>query len=289
MNYAERREADFLEFFGVEYPYNLPPQPEFGERDKNHVAVEADLHLPYDSLDVKRVLERSDAETLIIAGDLTDYYSKCRFRKTRYQDFRDELRTTFYYLEWCYLHFPKTYVMMGNHDNRPQKLIADIFDGQADLQILTEPNILARLVSYFPTIELVGIPIDRTDGHGRARETSIYHIWQFGDVVFTHGEMSRKQSSAICAYISDYLHRWRGTLKLKPYSVIMQGHNHRAYKEPVGDELWMLIPTASARHSIGNEYVVEPKMIGNPPAIGYCDLYQVEGKTDWNKTNWTIL
>jgi hypothetical protein len=68
-----------------------------------------------------------------------------------------------------------------------------------------------------------------------------------------------------------------------------QAHNHSAMKLMKGDELRMLIPTAAHGESIGFEYIYNTRMIGNPPQKGYTLLYQKNGKTDFNKTNFVIV
>jgi hypothetical protein len=159
-------------------------------------------------------------------------------------------------------------------------LLGKFADGEVDLLVLTEQNLLKRLASYFDNIEVVGTRI--------GSEIELTHIYQYGDALITHGEISLKQDSSILERLSTYLGQWQHRLDLKPYRAIFQAHNHRAMKMIKGDELQMLIPTASDSKQIGFEYVYGTRMIGTPPQHGYTLLYQRNGKTEFNRTNFIL-
>lgn len=279
----EEQSNSFLEYLGIELPYEAPLPKWEKKTDQNKILVFSDPHEPYaiDELFDEAYKEHKDAETVIIAGDLGDYYSKSRFRKKYSVNLKDEMRAIFHRMQWLSMRFKYVKIMKGNHDDRPEKKIADLFcDGDIDLRILTESDVLTRLASYFDNIEMVGTRI-----HNHVHEIMLSHIYQHGDAIFTHGELSRKQDSAVMEYISNYLHRWSKKLRLKPYNVIIQAHNHRASKTVKGEELWFLNPCAMEDISIGGEYIYQPRMIGDPPVRGYTVLYQEDGVTDWNKSN----
>lgn len=282
LKYYEEESARFLDFLQIPYPYIVPPKEWLTETDPNKILAFFDPHEPYAIEELfKEALKHKDAGMVVIGGDLGDFYSKSRYRKTHSVDFSHEVREIFYRMEWLSTHFKKVKIMKGNHDDRPEKKIADLFtDGEIDLKILTENNLLGRLASYFDNIEMVGTKVKN-----HTYDINLSHIWQFNDIIFTHAEISRKQDSTIMEYLSNYLHTWRYKLQLKPYRVIMQGHNHRMMKGAKGDELWMLCPTAMQDVSIGGEYIYSPRCQGAPPQRGYAVIYQNDGVTDWNKTN----
>ena len=83
--------ARIFEFMGIPYPYNRPVSRwEGGCSDK--ILSISDPHEPYGLEAVYRECEANnkDAALLVVPGDLGDYYSKSRFRKTKYVSFRDE-------------------------------------------------------------------------------------------------------------------------------------------------------------------------------------------------------
>jgi len=282
MNYDERREWDFLQFLGVPYPYVVPSPNWNQDIDPEKILVVADPHVPFHCDIVFDTVEREekDAGTLIIPGDLTDYYSKARFRKTKDQSFKEEVRQTFHILEWASMNFREVKVMRGNHDNRPEKQIADLFAGcLSNMITLTERNLLERMCKYFPNVELVGTTVTN-----HKYEIHVEHIYQHGDIIFTHAEISRAQESAIMERISTFLHRWEGVYNLKPYRVIAQGHNHTEMRMTKGGERWFLLPTAAERISQGSEYIFQPAIRGNPTVVGYSVFYQKDGVTDYNRS-----
>lgn len=279
----EKQDQKLFNFMGLGDSYRRPAS-KWTKSDAKKNLVLSDPHEPYGNEGVYRVVEtqHKDADTLIIPGDLSDYYSRSRFRKTRHVKFSDELRATFLRLEWLATHWKRVFIMMGNHDNRPEKQIAQLFDGNVELQIMTEQNLLTRLASYFDNVEVVGTQLDSTDVY-------LTHIWQYGDIIFTHAEKSMAQKSALMGKISEQLHRWTPRLNLKPFKVIAQGHNHTAMKQVMGGETWFLLPTASNPESIGFEYIYSPRMIGDPPCVGYSIMYQDRGETDTNNSNFYLI
>lgn len=282
--YQDEQEQRFLKYFGIEYPYISPKHKWSKEVAEGKILVSADWHAPYESdLVKKEMLNHKDAGLHIVAGDIGDYYSKSRFRKTKHVTFKEEGQAVFHALEYLSTHWRDVKVMLGNHDNRPEKMmlgkIADT--GEIDLLILTEQNLLKRFASYFDNVEIVGMKLNG--------EIELTHIYQYGDAVFTHGELSMKQDSAILERVSTYLSQWRTRLRMKPYKAIFQAHNHRAMKMVKADELQMIIPTASESESIGFEYIYGTKMIGTPPQRGYTVLYQKDGITNFNKTNFFLV
>lgn len=275
----EEDQQRLFSFMQIPWPY-VPPAHEWAEKtDPTKIVSLSDPHEPYSAWQVLEHIQNheKDAETVIVPGDLGDYYSKSRFRKTRHQSFAEELKSVFIRLEWLSKHWKVVKVMLGNHDNRPEKHMAQITEGSVDMLIMTESNMLERLISFFPNVELVGVQLDKTD-------TKLSHIYQHGDILFTHGELSLKSSTGILDRVEDYLDEWSDILQLKPYRVLAQAHNHRGSKEE-GRRTRFLLPTASNPYGIGLEYIYGPRMIGKPPTIGYSVFYQKDGVTDTNRSH----
>ena len=284
MEYLREVEKNFFETIGLPYPYERPKQRLSKRINKEKIFVLADIHEPF-ALDQQirnAVMKHNDSSRCVVVGDLGDFYSKSRFPKRKAGDFYEELREIFYRLEFLSTHFTEVDILLGNHDNRPQKKFMNLLSEDSDLMILTENDLIKRLASYFPNVFVVGIKLYGTE------VIEVTHFWQLGDIVFCHGELSRKQSSAILERISDYLKLWKKELNLKPYRVIVQGHNHRAAKIISGEELRILAPCSMDTKSKGGEYVYSSRLIGEPPSKGYVLLYQKNGKTDFNKSNFYL-
>jgi len=284
MTYLEEEVKKFNDFLNIPYPYDLPiPDRDLGS-DPEKILVLSDPHEPYAHepiLEYAADAER-DASICVIPGDLGDYYSKSRFKKNRAVSFRDELRAVFFRLEWLSSRWHTVLVMIGNHDNRPEKKLGDLIGDNVELQLLTETNLLKRIASYFPNVQIVGQQLGGSN-------FQLTHIFQMGDLIFTHGEISRVQKTATLEYISKYLHAWAPVIGLKPYRVIAQAHNHTDLKTSVGEEKWFMLPTCSDPYSIGMEYIYHSRMVGRPPSLGYSVFYQKDGVTDYNKSHNTVF
>ena len=150
----EEEEAKFFKYMEIPYPYNLPSSNWSSNIDKTKILSLADPHCPYVAQFVLYIAEERhrDAAILVVPGDVGDYYSKSRFRKTRHQAFKDELRSVFRFIEWAATNWSDVRLMIGNHDPRPEKQISNIFAGNTELLIMTEQNLLGRLASYFDNV-----------------------------------------------------------------------------------------------------------------------------------------
>ena len=279
----QSRERAFCEAFNIPYPY-VPPEPDYSpRRDERKILVLSDPHEPYGAEYVYREALRTDhdAGLVVIPGDMGDYYSKPRFRKTKPGSFRDEVRAVFYRMEWLSVHWPAVKIMLGNHDNRPEKKIQNLLDADPELLIFTEANLLKHLACYFHNVDIVEHQIVN-------KGMGLTYVWQFGDMIFTHAEISRAQDTATMEFISNWLHTWKGMLGLKPYRFIGQGHNHRNLLTGRDGETWMMFPTCSDPYSLGMEYIWQ-RMYRKPPAVGYSVLYHDEGVCSPNECHNIVL
>lgn len=280
LKHFEDQNRRIFEYMGLGWPYNRPKSQAHKKPDKSKILAVSDCHEPYSCENVFTEIgdKHHDAAILFIGGDLGDYYSKSRFRKTRHQKFSDELRSVFLRMEWFATYWQDVRILIGNHDNRPEKKVQDVFDGSdADMLLLTEQNLLKRLAINFDNVEIVGTQVNNI--------INLSHIYQLGDIIFTHGEMSRAQASAILDRISQQVYKWKDVWGLKPYRVIAQAHNHRDSREMVGGEARFLMPCSCQTASIGMEYIFGPRMVGDPPKIGYNIFRQDNGETDYSTSH----
>ena len=266
-----------FEFMHLPFPYRRPKSQWLPRPNRNKILSLSDPHVQFHNRVVfsHALKNEKDAATLVVPGDLGDYYSKSRFKKTRVVPFNQELRAVFFILEWMATNWRDVRIMIGNHDNRPEKHLLNTLGSEIDLLIITEANMLKQLAAYFDNVRLVGTQLDKTD-------INLTHIYQHGDIIFTHGEISLKANSANLDRVQTYLSDWGGLLNLRPWRVIAQGHNHRDTIDSSGPYKRFLLPTASNPFSPGFEYIYSSRMIGRPPSIGYSIFYQYNGETDCN-------
>ena len=274
-----------LNFIGLEYPYNRPKSQWEKNRDTSKILAYPDPHTPYVSKDVKKeMLKHKDAETLVCTGDLADYYSKSRFPKSRHQAFKDEVRALFFELEWLSTNWENVRVMMGNHDDRPEKLMNNLLNGHAELHLMLEPNLLMWLASFFDNVEIVGCQVNLL-GINEMVKKVVSHVYQHGDIIFTHAERSNAKRETLMENISKWVRSWSKLLGLKHYEFIVQSHNHNDFRgSGWGGEKWFLVPAAAEQLSVGMEYALKPQMMGSAPCRGFAIFHQEDGKTDYNRS-----
>lgn len=281
----KKDDQTFIEKLGKHYPY-IQPKKNYCKKINNEKIINiSDPHEPYSSKQVwNEILEKHhDAAHIHINGDIADFYSKSRFRKTEHENFDNELKIIFDRLEWLSTHWKRVTLIRGNHDNRVEKRMQSLVD--SDMVFLTKTDLLSYMCAYFDNIEVVGERVISNDGSS----ADIDFIWQCGDIIFTHIERSSKQSSALLDGISSQIHKWSRAFNLRPYRIIMQGHNHRCTFDTNGVEYLYICPMAASLTTTGLKYALSPSLNGAPPIIGYVEIYQKDGITDINKTKIRIF
>lgn len=97
----------------------------FPKRDAKILLI-ADVHLPYHDVKALDIALNygilRNADTLLINGDLLDFYTLSRFEKDpRARHFSDELEMAREFLRECKKHFNHVYYKLGNHEERFEK------------------------------------------------------------------------------------------------------------------------------------------------------------------------
>jgi len=282
------REAEekFFRQIGVEWPYK-PPKQNKHTIDPDRRLTLADPHAPYTS---KAAMEASlterSAAVVTVAGDIGDYASKSRFPKTEWQSWNDEVRGTFFFLEWLHINFPgKKKIMKGNHDDRSEKRIMQLLAGDTDLLVMTNRDLLGQMVSYFPDMEMVGTEVVI---RGEGKEV-LGHVFQLGDVVTLHAERSQKQESSLLEALWSQVLQWGPEFGLGPWRVLLDAHVHNDAHCWRGDKYLATLPCLMDFRTKGGKYALQAKMQYKPPKVGYTVFNQVNGKTDINSIRKVIL
>jgi len=275
-----------LKFMRLSENYKRPKSQWHPHPDKEKLLEITDEHEPYgyEPVFLTAEAEHKDAHALHSGGDIGDFYSKSRFPKVHAEDFKSELRSVFLRLEWMATHWRTVYLTLGNHDPRPEKtLLAGVKEPEL-LVMLSRTTLVERLADFFDNIEVVGTRTANPD-------ITLSHLWQYGDIIFTHAERSLQQRSALMEKLSQQLYEKKGLYRLKPYRIIAQGHNHTATKISNGNhgETWFQMPSSADPFGIGMEYSHSAKMIGRAPCIGYTLFYQSNGETDINRSNYFLV
>jgi predicted phosphodiesterase len=126
-------------------PYNLPVSHQENREPFrlpmacNNILLISDLHIPYHDIDAINVAldygRKQKVNTIVINGDLIDFYQLSRFEKDpRKRRVKEEFDAAKQFLKSLRKAFPKAeiYWLEGNHDTRYQKWLmakcAEIFD-----------------------------------------------------------------------------------------------------------------------------------------------------------------
>jgi predicted phosphodiesterase len=174
-------------------------------------AIFGDTHFPWHHRDALfRALDLLNPEMNLVVqvGDLYDYYSFSRFRRSHYvASPHEELFHGRQLAEWFWAEVKarcpraRCIQLLGNHDDRA---VNKVLDAAPELQALSEPTI--RGMHLFPGVETVG---DSTTG------------FDVGGIAFHHGYLSGPTDHARAV--------------LKP---VVHGHTHKLRLNWVRPGLW---------------------------------------------------
>lgn len=245
-----------------------------------------DLHSPFHDEEAlaKAIGDNLDADEVWIAGDLQDLFGFSRYDKyvapfspvEEFQSSRVIIRT-------LSEKFPKVKVMSGNHDDRFLKyLVRDkkIPTAILDFFKMQDENFLsplAKICAPFKNVEVIK-PIELD-------YSAFPFIAQFGDCILSHAEKFSKVPNKAVGQVIHWLKSYCEPQGLvEPFKMVVQAHTHQAGKTwndygVVGIEAGCL--------ALSPDYAGDPKLGGaeRPTVTGYTLIYQKNGVTDINKSN----
>jgi hypothetical protein len=260
-----------------------PPDAAHGDLDR--VVVASDFHVPFhDPRTFAAVLEEgSRADTLIIGGDLMDFYSVSRFMKYEQVDALSELAATTLALEQLASAYKKVVVVEGNHD-RPR------FEKNLRASLAHTPDVLhviEWLVSFHakpthqgPILSPIAAIASRYPNVTIAQHAVGNHnvgwFTQYGDCLIAHTEKFSKVPGAVLRQVDDYFSDYEKVYGLAPWKVLMQAHTHAMGWFPWrADKLLVELGCCCKVHG----YQLSPTAMGRPQRNGYVTLTQEHGKT----------
>ena len=263
-------------------PVHPPPEPA-GELQK--ILILSDLHVPFhcEQLLLDALHEHRDAHTVVLLGDFLDMYSASRFARSRYIDPMDEIQQAAAILEMLAHRHPRVVVLEGNHDSRAQRWLQTNRPEIAPLLLhpfeylsyVWDGGGLKRRYSNveFPTITL----------HSSAGSVNSRHLFRIGDALLGHFERSLKgPGRTVYGIAVDWLTQWEHVL-FEPGAirVLVQAHVHRLAKLQWGR---LTLFECGCVADIMQYVMSSPAY--HPPQMGYVVLYQRNGVTDVNLSNY---
>jgi predicted phosphodiesterase len=244
----------------------------------------SDPHIPLHNEEyIARVIdEHKDADGLIITGDVLDCYAVSRFTKKEDIPLKEEIASAIALFDFLSTKFKEIIILEGNHTDRVRKYFESRIE--LDMMFLIEYDVLKLITQDYKNVRLVK---DSYTFPGGAGEGTICHFTKIGkDCVVGHFETYSKvaMKAGINAY--NWANDWSKYFNLGKIRLFIQGHTHALGKVPIrgGD---IVVGEAGCVCQV-QPYTIEPKPAYQPLVNGYWLIYQTDGITDINRSNFFI-
>ena len=259
--------------------------PKWQAKAEQRLVVAGDFHAPFFDPDVVATLiadEGPRTDTLIISGDLMDFYSISRFLKYERVTIEQEIASTDALLGQLSAAFPDILIVSGNHDaQRFEKQLRTLLAPEMMhvIELLTGGNlsVIHMLAKRYPNVRFAP---------QQAGQHSLSWMTQVGDLLVTHAEKFSRVPGAALRQIDEGLTDFDHVYNLKPWKVLLQAHTHAASLIPwKADRLMGETGCCCITHG----YQMTARMGGRPQRQGYVTLTQTKGVTDINSVRFRWL
>ena len=264
-------------------PKGTPPKWKPG--DVQRICVAGDFHAPFYCPETVATLitdEGPRTDTLIVSGDLMDFYSISRFLKYEQVSMEQEIASTDALLSQLSTAFPDVLIVSGNHDSqRFEKQLRSFLspDMMHVIELLTGGNlsVIHLLAKRYPNVRFAP---------QHAGNHALGWITQVGDLVVTHAEKFSRVPGSTLRQIEEGLTDFDHVYNLKPWRVLIQAHTH-AHSVVTWHADKLLVEGGCCCLTHG--YQLTARMGGRPQRQGYLTLTQHQGKTDVNSVRFRWL
>lgn len=248
------------------------------------ILVGSDFHIPFHNIEniTTMVKEHSDADLFVINGDLLDCYSASRFQKEMRVPIHEEIKEARVLMALFSETFPKTIINSGNHDDRARKYFEARID--PDMFYLVKHDILQLVVADFENIVTTKDHYSFSNNMGNI-EISYFTI--IGDCLIAHFEDSSKVPFKVVKDRVDWINQWEKEFGFSPIRMFLQGHTHQLSKAPLhGNKITAGETGCLCQHQ---KYALKPGAKYRPSTNGYWVVYQKDGITDVNASNYYVI
>lgn len=259
--------------------------PAWRAKAEQRIVVAGDFHAPFQDNEVVATLiaeEGPRTDTLIVSGDLMDFYSISRFLKYEHVSIEQEIAATDALLGQLSAAFPDVLVVSGNHDSqRFEKQLRSFLSPEMMhvIELLTGGNlsVIHMLAKRYPNVRFAP---------QQAGNHALGWMTQVGDLLVTHAEKYSRVPGSALRQIEEGLTDFDHVYDLKPWRVLLQAHTHAASLIPWrADKLLGETGCCCITHG----YQMTARMGGRPQRQGYVTLTQHEAKTDLNSLRFRWL
>jgi predicted MPP superfamily phosphohydrolase len=254
-------------------------------KKEQRIVVAGDFHAPFfcpEAVGELVARESNYTDTLIISGDLMDFYSISRFLKYERVTIEQEIAGTDALLAQLSAAFPDILIVSGNHDSqRFEKQLRTLLAPEMMhvIELLTGGNlsVIHMLAKRYPNVRFAP---------QQAGAHSLSWMTQVGDLLVTHAEKFSRVPGSALRQIDEGLTDFDHVYNLKPWRVLLQAHTHAAGILPwKADRLLGETGCMCVTHG----YQMTARMGGRPQRQGWVKLVQHDGHTDVNSVRFHWL
>jgi predicted phosphodiesterase len=231
----------------------------------------ADLHIPFTDYGlVKEIIRKhSDADILVLNGDILDLFNVSTFAKDKTVALKRELQEGRDFLEIVSNIFKDVIVTEGNHERRLRRYIQNVVP--VDMHFLFPQDVL-EVIQQGAVFELE--PLENVH---------IVGSWwiQLYDTIFGHPDNYSSVTMRTCMQTSEHFKM----VKNRPHRAMVIGHTHQAGK--IVDRGTLLMETGCLQHDV--DYKHGSKFIKTTWTKAHAVLYFNNGAIDFNDSNVIIL
>ena len=252
---------------------------------EQRIVVAGDFHSPFQDNEAVATLiaeEGPRTDTLIVSGDLMDFYSISRFLKYERVSIEQEIAGADALLGQLSAAFPDVLIVSGNHDvQRFEKQLRSFLAPEMMhcIELLTGGNlsIIHMLAKRYPNVRFAPQPVG---------QYKLSWLTQVGDLIVSHAEKFSTVPGSALRKIEEGLSDFEQVYGLKPWRVLVQAHTH-AHSVVLWHADKMLVEGGAMCLTHG--YQLTARMGGRPQRIGYTTLRQINGVTDLNSVSFRWL
>jgi len=238
----------------------------------------SDIHFPLARMDLLQDILKlhSDADIVVINGDLMEGYIFSTFEKSKSIAALDEYRIAFEFVRMLSEKFPKVVLVSGNHDIRASRVLKQQGFGKDATQVL-RPDLLARIANG-ELLDESGMLVAKLDFNNVIYEQREAWFVKIGKTLFIHPH--GRGGSMPGATVTNHGQKLARRYENGEVDSVICGHTHKIYKGIINGIMYVeqgyLAGVLSYLHMPKNDYRFNYQN-------GYAVIYQdAEGNTDFN-------
>jgi len=240
----------------------------------------SDIHFPLARVDLllEIIDEHSDADILVVNGDLLEGYLFSTFEKHKTIAAIDEYQAGFNFIKLCSEIFPKVVITSGNHDKRASRALKSTSLPKEATQVLGS-NLIARIANG-EKLDTSGMLVKKYDFDNVIYQGSESWYVLIGKTLFIHP--SARGGSKPGWMVQSWNQKFATRYLPGEYDSVVCGHSHQIYKGIINSTL--LIEQGCLTDLL--TYAWSPgKLYNTNGQSGYAVIYQdAEGNTCFNRS-----